>query len=101
MIISGKQVQNVLKNYADQMKVNAKPTAKQDKPAGAALKNDEVILSADAQEFSQVLQAAKKIPDVRQDKVDVVMKQLEAGSYNVDAKDIAARMIERMIADKL
>ncbi len=100
MIISGKQVQNVIKNYADQMKTSAKPVAKQEK-TGTAMKNDEVILSANAQEFSQVLQAAKKIPDLRQDKVDAVMKQLETGTYHVDAKDIAARMIERMIADKM
>ena len=92
MIISGKQVQDVVKLYTDQKQ--SKPAAR---PQRSAAKQDEVVLSPQAQEFSQLLQKLKTMPEVREDKVAELTARIESGEYKVSARDIA----EKMLADRL
>ncbi|EAX46821.1 anti-sigma-28 factor, FlgM [Thermosinus carboxydivorans Nor1] len=98
MIISNTQVQNILKVYGEQTKVgkNAKPPS-----AGPVQRTDEVVLSAQAQEFSQILQALKNMPEVREDKVKELADRIATGNYHVDAKEIADKMLGRIVADRL
>jgi negative regulator of flagellin synthesis FlgM len=96
MIISGKPVQDVLKVYADQNQ-KAKPATRSQQ---SAAKRDEVVLSPKAQEFSQLLQKLKAMPDVREDKVAELTARIEAGKYAVDAKDIAEKMLGGTLADR-
>ncbi|MDD4602027.1 MAG: flagellar biosynthesis anti-sigma factor FlgM [Negativicutes bacterium] len=98
MIISGKQVQNVLKAYGEQTK--AAQNTKNEK-SGPVQKQDEVILSSEAKEFGQILQSIKKLPDVREDKVNEISKKLDSGNYTIEAKDIAEQMIARVLADRI
>ena len=98
MIILGKQIQNILKVYGEQTKV-AK-SAKTEK-SGLSQQKDEVILSSKAQEFAQVLQTAKNMPSARNDKVKDFSDRLTQGTYHVDSKDIAEKMIESTQADSL
>lgn len=98
MIISGKQVQTILKAYGDQSKV-AKNTKTE--RSGPVQKRDEVILSSEAKEFGQILQALKKLPDVRDDKVNELTKKIESGTYNIDSKDIAEKLVARSLADRI
>ena len=96
MIISGKQVQDMLRLYADQNQ-KAKQAVRPQKSA----KLDEVVLSPKAQEFAHLLQQAKATPDVREDKIAGLIAKVESGNYSVDAKDIADRMIGRALDDRL
>lgn len=98
MIISGKQIQSIMKVYTDQNKV-----AKSDKTAGAtpASKKDEVILSTQAQEFGQIYQAIKAMPEVREDKVRELSERIAQGDYSVDAREVAEKMLGRLMADRL
>lgn len=98
MIISGKQVQSILKAYGEQNKV-AK-NIKNERTASAAQK-DEVILSAEAKEFGQMLQALKKLPDVREAKVNELAEKIDSGTYSVEAKDVAEKMVMRALADRI
>lgn len=97
MIISGKQVQDVLKLYADQ----GQKTKSQAKTQPSGTKLDEVVLSPKAQEFGQLLQKLKAMPDVREERTAELAKQIESGEYRIDAKDIADKMIGRALADRL
>jgi negative regulator of flagellin synthesis FlgM len=97
MIISGKQIQDALKVYADQNQ-KAKPAARSQQSVS---KRDEVVLSPKAQEFSQLLQKLKSMPEVREEKVAELTARIEAGEYAVDAKDIAEKMLGRTLADRL
>ena len=47
--------------------------------------------SAEVQKFREL---TKKLPDVRQDKVDEIKKKIESGEYRVDAEAVAKKMIE-------
>ncbi|KYZ76481.1 flagellar biosynthesis protein FlgM [Anaerosporomusa subterranea] len=97
MIISGKQIQDALKVYADQNQ-KAKPAARSQQSVS---KRDEVVLSPKAQEFSQLLQKLKAMPEVREEKVAELTARIEAGEYAVDAKDIVEKMLGRTLVDRL
>ena len=49
----------------------------------------------------QLLQILEELPDVRQDKVEKLRKQIQQGSYKVDAGRIADRMLEEALKDIL
>jgi len=90
MIISGKPIQNVVKAYGEQNQVRS--SAKTGKTS-ITQGQDELILSSGAQEFSQVFNAIKGISDVRPEKVQEFSKQIDAGTYQVDAKSVAEKML--------
>jgi negative regulator of flagellin synthesis FlgM len=50
--------------------------------------------SPDPAEVQKFKELAKKIPDVRQDKVDEIKKKIESGEYQVDAEAVAKKMLE-------
>lgn len=90
MIISGKTVQNVLKVYGEQNQA-----AKNSKTAKTPIAQgkDEFILSSGAQEFSQVFNAIKGTSDVRPEKVKEFSEKIDAGTYQVNSKSIAEKML--------
>ena len=90
MIISGKQLQGIMQLYKEQNTTVSKPE-RQNKTA--LMKPDEVILSSKGQEFSQIYQNLKAMPEVRQDKVAELSAQVTAGTYKVPAKDIAEKNV--------
>ena len=49
----------------------------------------------------QLLQILEELPDVRQDKVEKLRKQIQQGSYKVDAGRIADRILEEALKDLL
>lgn len=97
MIISGKQIQNILKTYSENKSVK---NAKFEK-VGSAQQKDQVVLSSQAQEFAQTLQKIKNMPEVREDKVQEISERIHSGNYNISAQDVAEKMVGRCIADKL
>ncbi|TAJ18027.1 MAG: flagellar biosynthesis anti-sigma factor FlgM [Dehalococcoidia bacterium] len=61
----------------------------------AARRTDEVSLSANAQSFARVMEAAQQQPDVRADRVAAVRARIADGTYGIDAHLIAQRLAER------
>lgn len=57
-------------------------------------RTDEVVLSRRAQLLRIADEAVQASDDVREDKVDEVRRKLEDGSYRIDAKRIAERLID-------
>jgi negative regulator of flagellin synthesis FlgM len=97
MIITNQPIQNVTKLYGEQNKVAKNNSAAK---SGPLQQRDEVILSSQAQEVGQVYQAMKNVPAVRADKVQEFSAKIAAGSYHVDAKEIAAQMLAGIAADR-
>lgn len=56
---------------------------------------DSLAISGFAKELSLAKKAVDQAPDIRQAKVDDIKKQMEAGSYNVSASQVADRIISR------
>lgn len=85
-----KTVQNIAKAYGDQTKLT-KSTKSQS--AHSSQQPDEVILSSQAQEASQQLRTLKSVPEVRVDRVQELSEQIASGSYSVNSRELAERII--------
>ena len=58
------------------------------------LNKDEVILSPRAAEVQRLKKLVNDVPDVRQEKIDAIKKQIETGTYNVSARSVAKSIID-------
>ena len=94
MFIAKTAMQQVLKTYQDQNK--SKQVATTTKSSLSA-QPDQVILSAQAQDFGQLMQQVKATPDVRQDKVEQLSQSISDGTYFVSGYDIAGKMLDQEI----
>lgn len=56
-------------------------------------KNDELSLSKEAQNFSEILKKLRGESEVRQDKVKDLEQQIASGNYKVAAGDIALSLL--------
>jgi negative regulator of flagellin synthesis FlgM len=54
---------------------------------------DELVLSQEAQSFSDMLNELKTMDEVRSEKVDVLAQQVKSGSYEPDVKAVAERIM--------
>ncbi|MGE5380699.1 MAG: flagellar biosynthesis anti-sigma factor FlgM [Methylocystaceae bacterium] len=97
MIISGKQVQNILKVYNKQGTEAVKPR----NTVNAVNKNDQVSISQESAVRQRAVQAAKEPYEVRSDKVEELREGIATGTYQVNDEDVAEKMIYRAILDKM
>jgi len=67
-------------------------------------KKDEVQISKEAMDFQLVMKAAKaarEIPDVREEVVAPIKEKLDNGTYEVDSKGIADKLLARRLNIKI
>ncbi len=55
--------------------------------------NDSFVVSDKARDFQTVLKAISNSPDVREEKVNDIIKKMEQGSYNISSEDIANKLL--------
>ncbi|MGE5390243.1 MAG: flagellar biosynthesis anti-sigma factor FlgM [Deltaproteobacteria bacterium] len=97
MLISKTQLQNILKVYGKS------PGAK----VGGAVsgnivaKNDELAISRESKIKQKAMQAIKQTEDIRLDRVNELEEQISAGTYTVSDDEVAERIIETAILDRL
>jgi negative regulator of flagellin synthesis FlgM len=66
------------------------------KETGAQASADMVELSRDYQEMNKVKRVTMELPDVRNERVDQVRKQIADNTYQVKATQIADKMLEEL-----
>jgi len=91
IISNSNSIKGAAKLYGEQTKVTKSSS---NAKTGSVQQPDEVILSPEAQEISSVQQALKDVPEVRDDKVKELAAQVSAGTYHVEARDIAKKMLD-------
>lgn len=96
MRISDKQVQQVVRAYADQVRRQDKATTKATERAG-----HEINLSPESQDFRATLQALRALPEVDEARVQELKQQIDSGTYQVDSTQVARKMLSRNLVDKL
>jgi negative regulator of flagellin synthesis FlgM len=85
----------------------AQPTQNTSKPANVestdnttAAKNtnptDRVDISSRSKEISDIMSAINQLPDVRTDKVQQVQQSVEAGTYSIDSRKVADKILENI-----
>ncbi len=72
-----------------------KPSPKKELQNKAGSK-DAMNVSQEAKTFSAILQAVKKSPEIREDKVNALKAAIENNTYKVDNEKLADKLIERM-----
>lgn len=60
-------------------------------------KKDEVSISDRAKDYQIVMKALKNIPDIRNDKVDEIVKRYDSSTYNVNGNIVADKIIKSVI----
>lgn len=83
---------NVFNVYNQNM--NMKKTEKQKS------KEDKINISEEAKTYQFAINKLKDIPEIRTDKVNSLKKQIQSGTYKVDADKIAEKMIDKVNFDK-
>lgn len=85
-IQGGINVQKVITGYNN----NIGKVKKAGKPA---MKRDQIEISQSAKDFQVAMDALKKLPDVRQEKVDDIASQINKGTYKPSTEDIIKKMM--------
>lgn len=67
--------------------------------SGAAVPEERVDLSTKARDVQQIKSALAKLPEIREEKVHELKKQVEAGTYNVSGDKIAEKMVGESLLD--
>ncbi len=57
-------------------------------------KRKSAVVSSDSAEVQKFKELAKRVPDVRQEKIDEIKKKIESGEYKVDSEAVASKMLE-------
>jgi negative regulator of flagellin synthesis FlgM len=78
-----------------------KGIGKVEKPAGASGKKDVLSISEEAKDFQTVMKALKSVPDIRKDKIKEISEKYQSGSFRVESKDIADKVIRSLIDKKI
>lgn len=66
------------------------------KPAAVETQTDKVDVSASSRSFETALQAVKDAPEVRMDRVQELQEQINNGSYKVDARAVAEKILSEI-----
>jgi negative regulator of flagellin synthesis FlgM len=85
---------------------NQKVESKKNIPESARTrgKKDEVQISKEAMDFQLVMKAAKaarEIPDIREEVIAPIKEKLDNGTYEVDSKAIADKLLARRFNIKI
>jgi len=71
-------------------------TKKKNDVEKADAEKDKISLSGKAKEISEFKTAIDQLPDVRTDRVDAVKQAIDTGTYNIDARKIAQKILEEL-----
>jgi negative regulator of flagellin synthesis FlgM len=81
---------------------NSQPSERvQKSDGGRNLDSDSLELSVRSREISYLDELVRTTPDVREQKIEQVRREIEAGTYNVKAEKIAEKIIGGNLLDEV
>lgn len=90
-----KQTDTYRSNLNETQNTAAARRAAQSSPENAAkAQGDRVSVSPEALLRTEAYKAANAAPEVRQEKVDSIKEKISSGTYTVDSKNIAKKLLE-------
>lgn len=99
MMISRAQIGQILKVYKAQGVLQ--PSGKAEGVTSVGFVRDDINLSFSQDDLKKVRELVERLPDIRLDKVESIAREVEAGTYKVDPRQVADKMMGRLLADKL
>lgn len=79
----------------------SKNAAKVEKTEKVAAKKDVISISNQAKDYQVAMKALKDVPDVRQDKIREIEEKYSGGTYNVNGRDIADKIVKSHLDKKV
>ena len=67
--------------------------------AGATIATERVDLSSKAKDIQKIKQVLEQIPEIREEKVQELKRQIESGSYAINSGRIADKMLGESLID--
>ncbi|MBD3176440.1 MAG: flagellar biosynthesis anti-sigma factor FlgM [Armatimonadia bacterium] len=93
MLVTNQNLQEVLQSYARTTQVQGeRPESASPGRAAAASRRDAVQLSAGTVELQKALAVLQASPEVRQDLVNALRRDIQSGSFQVDVNQIASQL---------
>jgi negative regulator of flagellin synthesis FlgM len=108
MEIPGNELRIKNKLVQDKSRVNDKASAKTDggnadssgkSSAVGSGSSEQIALSSKAREIQKASELAKSAPDIRVDKVERIKQAIADGSFRVDSKDLAGKMLRDVLTE--
>ncbi len=96
-MISRAQIGQILKIYRSQAVRSSSKAASPEE----VMAQDKIVLSASQEDQNKVRRIVEDIPDIRLEKVEPLKKKIEAGTYKVEASEVADKMLGRLLADRI
>lgn len=90
----------------DRIEIVGANLQKADKTKGKAadekpeiLSKDQITVSESAKEIGRLQLEVSKVPEIRDDRVNEVKNAINAGTYNVEGKAVAGKLLKEAIID--
>ncbi len=90
-----------IRNYVNNIQDNRKTDGLTKQGPSQTVNEDKVVLSPKAKEVQEVTEVIKELPDIREEKVAKLKEQVDQGTYRIDGKKIAFKMLKESILDEL
>jgi negative regulator of flagellin synthesis FlgM len=87
--------------YVNQVQEKDKVDATSEQPEKQQAKADTVELSETGKRVQEAHKQLESIPDIREEKVAQLKEQVENGTYEVDAEQVADKMIKESLLNDL
>lgn len=97
-MISRSQISKVLSVY--RIEKGSPELTRSSGPLGKAAA-DTVKLSFSPGDLQRVREIAQRLPDIRMDRVRQVAGELASGTYKIDSREVAEKMLGRLLADRI
>jgi negative regulator of flagellin synthesis FlgM len=87
--------------YVNQVQDKNKTAASSEKTEKTATRMDTVEISDTAKRIQEARKQLDEIPDIREDKVAQLKRQIDNGTYAINAEKIADKMIKEGLINEL
>jgi negative regulator of flagellin synthesis FlgM len=101
MKITGKNPYVNLDTYAKNVKDKERIDNQGKETSNQVVKEDKVVLSQEAKKVQEAKKLMESIPDIREEKIAKVKAQIENGTYQVEEKKLATKMIKESLLNEL
>lgn len=101
MEITGKNPPINIEAYISNVSDKKNMDASSEKSSKNVIEEDTVVLSQKGREIQEAKNLLSSVPDIREEKVARIKKQIESGTYQIDGEKIAIKMIKESLISEL
>ncbi|MCB2183511.1 MAG: flagellar biosynthesis anti-sigma factor FlgM [Desulfobulbaceae bacterium] len=93
---------DVISQVRTENKVEVKKSRKVEGELGGAgpVSSDKVQLSSNSRDVQKMQEILSQTPEMRMEMIEALKQQIDAGTYKVDARDIADKMMDDLLAEE-